>query len=445
MVADSRKRSKVFVKSFGCSCNLADGEFIAGCLIRAGFDIAKTAQEAEVLIYNTCAVKTPTENRVIELLKRASLIEGKRLVVTGCLPKINYDRLKSEVAFDAALGPNCADSIVDVLAGIKENEHVVCLETGGHKKRKASLNLPRLAANPVISVVPVGQGCLGSCSYCCVVFARGRLQSYTIEDILRRVKQDLAAGAREIWLTGQDTACYGRDIGFNLVDLLSEICKVQGQFLVRVGMMTPNLVLDMMPGLVEAFRNDHVFKFVHLPVQSGDSDVLKRMNRYYLVDDFRQIVETFRKTIPAVTLATDVIVGFPTESPKAFGQTLQLIEEVKPDIVNVSKFFPRPGTAAEKMTSMIPPSEVKERSQKMTNSTGKISFEKNRAWVDWEGQILIDEIGKQPNSLIGRNFAYKPIVIKNCDLSLVGESVNVRVSKAFTTYLEATITDSLNS
>jgi len=434
------ERCRVFVESFGCSSNLADGEFMVGCLLSAGFDVVKTVGEADVLIYNTCAVKTPTENRVIEVLKRTRALKDKRLIVTGCLPLINFKRLKAEVEFEGVLGPSCGASIAEAVQKVINNKKVVWL--GRNVETKPLLDLPRIAVNPVVSIIPVAYGCLGSCSYCCVVFARGRLHSRSPEEVVKRVKQDLASGAKEVWLTGQDMASYGRDISTNLVDLLEKVCAVEREFLVRVGMMTPNIVLDMLSELVEAFQNEHVFKFVHLPVQSGANEVLKRMNRHYSVDDFKRIVEAFREAIPNITVATDVICGFPGESVEAFEQTLRLIEDVKPDVVNVSKFFPRPRTLAEKMTPKVSSLEVKERSQRMASLAKKISVEKNKAWMNWKGRILVDERGKQPNSLIGRNFAYKPIVVRSESQQLLGNFINANVTRTFQTYLEADIIDS---
>ena len=426
------KAMHVFVKSYGCSANLADGEFLKGCLAKAGYKLARSAPIADVLIYNTCAVKGPTENRVIEALKRAP--RDKKLIVAGCLPLINFERLRREVRFDGAVGPAFGDEIVDVVRRVVEGEKVVALEDA--LTAKPRLSLPQLRSNPVVSVLPVSYGCLGSCAYCCVVFARGRLRSYNITAIIERVRKDLAAGAKEFWVTSQDTACYGRDIGTNLAALLKALCVVEGDFQVRVGMMTPNLVTAILDDLIEAFKSRKVFKFLHLPVQSGDDNVLKLMNRRYTVEDFKEIVHAFREEIPRITLSTDVICGFPGESIEAFEQTKNLIGEVQPDIVNVSKFFSRPNTPAEKL-SPLPPKEVNRRSREMSELSKKISFEKNRAWMNWEGTALFEERGRE-GSWMGRNFAYKPIVVKAGE-SLLGKFVRVRVVDAFSTYLEAEV------
>jgi threonylcarbamoyladenosine tRNA methylthiotransferase CDKAL1 len=427
---------RVFVESFGCPSNIADGEFLRGCLSEAGFELVNNVADADVLIYNTCAVKSPTENRVIYVLKKSAKMK-KKLIVTGCLPLIDLERLKNEVEFDGLLGPASGYKIIEALLKVLNGEKVVWLD--GSASVKPRLDLPKKTDNPVISIVPVAYGCLGSCSYCCVVFARGHLRSCEPKEIVRRIKKDMRFGAKEVWLTGQDMACYGRDIGLNLVKLLQEVCSIKGDFFVRVGMMTPNCVSDIFDGLVEAFRNEHVFKFLHLPIQSGDNQVLRRMNRFYSVNDFKRIIEAIRKAIPDITISTDVICGFPTESEEAFERTLELIEQVKPDIVNISKFFSRPHTLAEKMASIVSPSDIAARSKRLAELARQISSEKNKVWMNWTGKILIDERGKQPDSWIGRNFAYKPIVIKSKDETLFGKFLNVRVAKTFQTYLEAVI------
>jgi len=423
---------QVFIKSFGCSANLADGEVLAGCLADAGYKLVDNVEAADTVIYNTCAVKGPTENRMIEVLKR--IPAGKKLVVTGCLPLINFKRLCKEVRFDGVVGPAAGDKIVDVVRHVLNGERVVALE--GAVNAKPSLELPRLRLNSAIGIIPVNYGCLGSCAYCCVVFARGRLRSYSIQEIVERVKKDVASGVREFWITSQDTACYGRDIGTNLAELLKALCGVEGDFRIRVGMMTPNLAKNILEDLIQAFQSEKIFKFIHLPVQSGDDQVLKRMRRFYTVEGFKSIVNAFRASFPEITIATDVICGFPGETEEAFEKTLRLIEEVKPDIVNVSKFFARPGTvAAEMREDSVPFPEIKRRSGLAAKLARKVAFERNQRWVGWTG-----EIGKVPSSWVGRNFAYKPVVLKDAGSGdLIGKTLHVKVVKAFTTYLEGKI------
>jgi MiaB-like tRNA modifying enzyme len=337
------------------------------------------------------------------------------------------------VRFDGVVGPAAGNMIVDVVRRVLEGEKIAKLE--GAAGNMPSLDLPRLRLNPVVSIIPVNYGCLGSCAYCCVMFARGRLRSYGIDEIVDRVKKDLALGAREFWITSQDTACYGKERGTNLAKLLNTICAIEGDFRIRVGMMTPNATMDILDDLIQAFKDERIFRFLHLPVQSGDDQILKRMRRFYSVADFKAIASAFRASFPELTLSTDLICGFPSESEKAFNRTLELIDEIKPDIVNVSKFFARPRTLAAEMDDSVPLTEIKQRSTMAAKCAKKIALEKNHRWVGWAGEILIDEGGKVPGSWIGRNLAYKPIVVESSD-SLLGRTLRVQVKKAFATYLE---------
>jgi len=204
-------------------------------------------------------------------------------------------------------------------------------------------------------------------------------------------------------------------------------------------MITPNLVTEMQTRLITASDNPKIFKFLHLPVQSGDDTVLQYMRRFYTVAEFKRIVNTFRGEFPDLMLATDVIVGYPGETAKAFENTLRLLEEIKPDIINVSKFFARPKTAAARMKEgLVEREEIKRRSTTTAELAKRLSAERNLHWVDWTGEVHIDEKGKIEGSWVGRNFAYKPIVIKNKD-NLLGKTLKVKVVEASATYLKADI------
>ncbi len=425
---------KVFVKTYGCSANTADSEVLAGCLAAAGFPLASSEANADVIIYNSCAVKGPTENRIIDDLKH--IPKTKKVIVAGCLPLISLERLSRETRFDALAGPALGKDIVNVVQRVLKGETVTQFK--GALTAMPLLDLPRIQSNPVISVVPVNFGCLGSCAFCCVIHARGHLRSYSITEVVERVKADVATGAKEFWLTSQDVACYGRDIGTNLAELLKKVVGVEGDFRIRVGMMTPNVVAPFQPDLISAFKSEKVFKFVHLPVQSGDDGVLRLMRRFYTVREFKEILGAFSKVFPEITVSTDVIVGFPGETKEAFENTLKLISEVQPDVVNVSKFFARPKTAAWEMrTEAVDKAETKRRSVKTSELVRQVSFERSQRWVGWEGEILIDEKGKVAGSWIGRNFAYKPVAVKS-DADLLGKRLHVKIVKAFSTHLVGT-------
>ena len=426
--------NKIFVSNFGCSSNIADGERLAGCLVNAGFKIVTSEVKADLIIYNTCAVKGPTENRIISQIRNSP--KDKKIVVAGCLPKISFERLLREVSFDGVVGPAVGGEIIEVVNRVLAGEKIIDLSAS---KDKPSLNLPRERVNPVVSILPINYGCLGKCTYCCVVHARGTLRSYTVREVLERAQADLESGAREFWVTSQDTASYGRDIRTNLAELLISLVGLEGDFYVRVGMMTPNLVIDIQRRLIEGFASAKAFKFLHLPIQSGDDAVLKAMRRRYTAKKFKEIVGAFRSEFPKITLATDVIVGFPGESEDAFQNTLDILKEVEPDVTNVSKFFARPKTAAWDMKDgLVDKEEIKRRSTVVSALVKKISAKRNKQWVGWEGKVLVDETGKVAGSWIGRNFTYKPIVVKSKS-NLLGKTLQIKVIEASGTYLEGEI------
>jgi threonylcarbamoyladenosine tRNA methylthiotransferase CDKAL1 len=425
---------KVFLRNYGCSANTADTQTLAGCLKRAGIPIATTETEAEVLIYNTCAVKGPTENRVINDLK--AVPKTKKIIVAGCLPKISFERLLREVRFDGAVGPGFGVGIVDVVLRVAAGERVVMLDA---EQCKPQLDLPQAASNPFVSIVPVSYGCLGNCAYCCVTQARGHLRSCSVSEVLERVLRDYACGAREFWLTSQDMGCYGRDLHVDLAELLGAVGGLAGDFHVRVGMMTPNMVGDMQQRLIDAYGNPKIFKFAHLPVQSGDDAVLQYMRRFYTVQEFKGVVDAFRANFRDLTLATDVIVGFPGETVEAFENTLRLLEEIKFDVVNVSKFFARPKTVAARLRDgLVEKEEIKRRSAVAAEVAKRVSLEKNSGWVGWMGWVFVDEKGKVEGTWVGRNFAYKPVAVKSKE-NLLGKTVKAQVTQATATYLKANI------
>ena len=428
-----RETVYIYAENYGCAANRFDMEVMLGQLIKEGYRLATDPEKADILLINTCGVKKPTEDRIFERIRRLSRL-GKPLIIAGCLPRINIKAVqKAAPNFAVMLDPRSVDRIVDAARLAREGKRGVIFFSDIVPPK---LDLPIYRTNKVIGIVLISEGCLGSCAYCCVRFARGRLYSFPMETIIRRVKEAVSDGVKEIWLTSQDCGAYGADIDTNLAELLRECCEVPGRFLIRVGMMNPHHVLKILPDLVDSFKNKKIFNFLHLPVQSGDDEVLRRMNRGYSVREFKEIVEIFRKEVPKLTLATDIICGFPGEDLKAFENTIRLIEEVKPDIVNISRFFPRPGTPAEKMRQ-LDVKLIKSRSRRLSEVVRRISWKRNEEWIGWEGEILVDEKGRG-SSWIGRNFVYKPIVVKS-NKNLIGRFLKVRVTRAFPTYLEANI------
>ncbi len=402
----------ISITTYGCAMNQSDSERIAGILKENNFEIS---DDGEILIVNTCSVKTPTEKKIIKKLKELEIL-GRNVIVTGCLPAADSSIVNKFKNF-SFIGNNIID-IVDAVKSISEGKRFIKLS--GLKNKFC---IPGIRQNPVVEIVPIAEGCLGSCSYCQTRLARGNLHSYPTDEIVRQIQNAVSSGVKEVWITAQDTGAYGIDTGENLPDLLERICEISYDFRVRIGMMNPNHVLDFLDELISVYKNDKIYKFLHIPVQSGDDKILRDMKRDYKVEDFKRIVEEFRNNFD-ITISTDVITGFPTETEKEFENTLNLIKEIRPDVLNISRFWPRPGTSAEKLNQHHG-RVTKSRSRRMNNLFGELGLEQNRKWVGWRGRALVSE--KTENGFCARNFAYKPIILKSKE-NLFGRSVDVKIT-----------------
>jgi len=396
-------KNKIFAEVYGCSANISDFEIALGLLTKRDYRIVKNTDNSDLNIIFTCVVKTPTANRMIHRIRELTKLK-KPLVVAGCMPKTEK-RTIEKINPDASLvGPNSLEKISDAVKSALSNEKVVFTKD----LKKPKLCMPRVRENRVIEICEIASGCLSNCSYCETKFARGKLFSYPKDLIVKEIKSSLNQGCKEIWLTSQDCGCYGKDRNSSLPELLQTVCKIKGKFFIRIGMMNPTYVKHMLDDLIDLYDSEKIFKFLHLPVQSGANRILKGMKRGYSTRDFKSIVKKFKKEFSFLTLSTDVIVGFPEERNEDFQETIKLIREVKPDIVNISKFGSRPGTEAAKM-EQLSREKINKRTKKLVELVEKIKLNNNQKWLNWKGEVLIDEIGKK-GGLIGRNFAYKPVL-----------------------------------
>ena len=418
--------SRVFVEVFGCSSNLADSEIVSGILLEAGHELVEKPEDADALIVLTCTVKTPTERRVVKRLRQLQSL-GTPLVVAGCMPEAQPELVASIAPEASMLGPDSVLNVEEAVEAALAGDRIKVL--GGEAPDRTCL--PRARANPVVHIAPISSGCLGECSYCIVRRARGRLQSFPMEGIVEDALQALEDGCREIWVTAEDTAAY-RWRGSRLPDLLGALSSLEGEFFIRVGMMTPNQALPILNDLIDAFSSERVFKFLHVPVQSGSDEVLRRMKRRYTVEEFVGLVERFREAFPRLTLSTDIICGFPGETEGQFEESLRLIERIEPEVLNISRFGPRPGTEAAGMEGQIHGRITKARSRRLTELWKQASLERSRRWEGWRGRILIDEAGRN-GGVVGRNFSYKPVALGE-DLT-PGQFVEVEVTEARGGYL----------
>jgi len=427
----------VYVENYGCASNKHDLEIMLALLSNARYLRHEEASSSDIILINTCAVKKPTEDRILTRLSFLSRL-NKPIVISGCLPKIDLEAIENAAPnYAAAIDPFSISQIVEATQAAERSERQ---KRYFSDRPSIKLELPHSRLNRFIEIVEVAEGCAGVCSYCCVRFARGKLYSYPQDMILNRIRDAIQNGVTEIWLTGQDIGAYGKDIGAKLADLVRRVIEIPGEFRVRLGMMNPNWVREMLEEILDLYRSPKIYKFAHLPVQSGSDAVLETMLRPYRVRDFVEIVETLRANIPKITIATDMIVGFPTERDEDFALSSELVKKTRPDIVNISKYAPRARTVASRMKE-LPVSVVSERSKLLSSICAQISLEGNLRMIGFEECVYVTARNSKGKS-IGRTSNYKIVVLQGP--SLLGKRVLAKIIKAYPRFLEGTVQESGN-
>ena len=403
---------KVYIETYGCTANRSDESIVKGIALSKGYELTNDINDADLLVILTCTVISTTEQRMINRIKRL-YATGKRLIVSGCMASVQGELVKKIAPRSHLLPPDQIHAIFDIVDGN-------CRPTKGQPK-----TLLARCYKGIKAPIAIAEGCIFSCSYCITSKARGRLVSYPPDSIIKTVENALNFGCKEIQLTSQDNASYGLDKGYKLDRLIEEICKLDNEFRIRIGMMNPATTKKRLDEILNAYSYDKVYKFLHLPVQSGDNAILERMRRGYTVEDFLEIVEEFYSSYPDITLSTDIIVGFPGESENSHISTIELLKMVKPDLVNITRFSPRPYTEAKRYSGRVPTDVAKQRSRELTELCRSISEEKNKRRVGSKYRALVVETGKD-NSFVCRSDNYKPVIVKQ-DLT-IGSFVDVEVT-----------------
>ncbi len=413
---------KAYVEGYGCSLNQSDTDTIRSFLASNRFSIVSSPEQADLIVINTCAVKTPTEFKMlrrISSLKTIAETNNSLLVVFGCLVKINPGAVPESPRI--VLCPPALEELASLLE---------------FPSAEFSPLLPKLSSSEIISIIPISRGCLGDCSFCAVKNARGSLKSYSVSELKKAFKRDFfEEGKKEIWLTSQDTACYGADTGSSLPALISSILEVKGDYRLRIGMMNPGRILPFLEEFLSLFEDERLYRFLHIPLQSGSDSILEKMNRPYSVDEFQEIVSAAGKKFKDFSISTDVIVGFPGETETDFQMTVSALEKAEPYITNISRYGDRPGTSAEKMLGKIIEREKKRRSRFLSKMCRSFSLEQNKALLGTVQKILVSQPGCKGN-FVGRTQSYKQIVIQD---NKIGEFCSVKLLKAFPSYLEASL------
>ncbi len=412
---------RVWVESYGCAQNQGEGHAIERELHAHGHTIAPAPEGADLGILVTCGVIGATESRMVARW-RSLTATVPRVVVTGCLVPLRTEALagpgRDRTTFVPIREQGGLPGLVDAW-------------DGGAVRPSSPPGGPP-AQSPSEEVV-ISQGCTSACSYCFSRLARGRLASVPLAPLLDRIRAARDRGAVEIRLSSLDTSCWGEDVpgGPRLPELLREASGLPGEFRLRVGMMSPQSLSEIAGTYFATLAESKAFRFLHLPVQSGSEGVLRDMHRGYTVDQFRAIVRAARDVLPDLLLATDVIVGYPFEGPADVEATVRLLEETGPEIVNVTRFSPRPGTPAAALRPWAP-STVKRRSRDVVEAKTAIGRRRLERWIGWEGTGLVLEHGVDGSS-VARLPNYLPAVLP--DRLPLGTWQALRIDGARSTYL----------
>lgn len=403
---------RYFVESYGCTMNYGEGGQLSEKMHELGYEEAFSSEEADIVILNTCTVVDTTEKKMIRRMSELRSA-GKEVIVTGCMAKVQTNRVMIRLPDSMIIPP---DRYSEFSLKVSERYGIGCCHT---------------ESGPCSNILPIAQGCLGDCTYCITKFARGRLSSYEPNELVRRFGSIVESGAREILVTAQDTGCYGADIGADLPSLLRRMLEKKEEFMIRIGMMNPESLIPVIDGLLDVMRDPRIYRFLHIPVQSGSDSVLKRMNRSYSAEEFLDIANKLRSVYPEISISTDLISGFPGETDDDHKKSLELIRNLRADTINITRFSSRPGTEAALMEP-VHGRISKDRSAELTELKNKVEYENNTKMIGRVERGIISETGKM-GTMITRTHNYRPVAVRS-DLP-IGSFVKVEITGCESTYL----------
>lgn len=422
------------ITTFGCQMNEHDSEVIDGLLTERGFSSVKERKDASIVIINTCSVRDNADKRFFgtlgQLKKRKESDPSFIVCVCGCMMQQQrvVDTIKTKYPWvDVIFGTNSIHHIPELIEKVAiEKEKVVDII---ENTEEIVEGLPAKRLFDHKALVNIMFGCNNFCTYCIVPYTRGREKSRAPEAIVDEVKGLVADGVKEIMLLGQNVNSYDGN-GTSFAELLKMLNDVDG--LERIRFMTSN-PKDLSDELIEAFAVcDKLCRNLHLPIQSGSNRVLKRMNRKYTREDYLKLIEKLRKTVPDITLSTDIIVGFPGETNEDFEETLSIVKEVEYDSAFTFIYSIRKGTPAEKFEDQIEESEKHRRFDLLVDAVNEISEKKNKAYQDRVEKVLVDGVSKNDKStLTGRTDGFKLINFAG-KKELIGSLVDVKITDAKT-------------
>ena len=411
----------IYIDTYGCSANQNNSEIIAGLVTQSGYQLTNNPEIADIHIINSCVVKSKTENKIKRRIQDLAKT-NKQTIITGCMPD-------SDSISITKLNPNALQlsthDIKSITTLINTNRSLPIIQSSKIIQHEEKVLLPKIPLNKLISITQILEGCLSSCSFCKTKLAKGNVFSYTQDRILKSIESDLQQGAKEVWLTSQGNECYGMDRGQQeLPELINKITNLKHRFKIRIGMMNPKDVLTITDELIEAFKNPKVYKFLHLPVQSGSNKILKDMRRPYTIEQAKNIITKFRQEFPNITIATDIITGYPTETDDDYNLTLDFIREIRPDVLNLSKFSKHKNTPAENLKD-IPIEIINKRNQETMRLHRDTALENKKKFLDRNISVFVNK--KISGNLYEARDENYNIVLINSDENLLGKNIDVKI------------------
>ncbi len=403
---------KYYVESYGCTMNYGEGRKLSRDMASLGYRESATADEADLVILNTCTVVETTEKKMLARISELKK-QGKKIIVTGCMAKVQPKRIEIRLPDSIILPPS--------------DYHVFAKEVA---ERFGVAGPPVPLMQGTDAILPIAQGCLGNCTYCITKFARGKLISYDPATLTDDFNSFVDSGCKEILITAQDTACYGFDTKTDLPSLIGSMLQKDGDYRVRIGMMNPNHLKRIVDGMIDVLDDERVYKFLHIPVQSGSNDILRSMRRGYTVEGFMELVDRLRSSIPEISIATDIITGFPGETESDHERTIELVKQLHADTLNITRFSSRPGTEAASM-EQLHGRILKERSTELTELKNEIEYNVNKRLIGQRFRSLATEVGKE--GTIVRTPFYRPVVIR--EAIPLGTFVDIEITDCRATYL----------
>ncbi|GGJ04379.1 tRNA-2-methylthio-N(6)-dimethylallyladenosine synthase [Alicyclobacillus cellulosilyticus] len=427
------------IRTYGCQMNEHDTEVMAGLLEAMGYEATDAVEEADFILFNTCAVRENAEDKVFGEIGRLRPLKMQNpqllLGLCGCMAQEQgVQRLVREKFpwVDLVFGTHNIHRLPELLTRARESQETV-MEVWDRAAMTIE-DMPKVRKDRVRAWVNIQYGCNKFCTYCIVPYTRGAERSRLPEDVVREVEALAAEGYREVTLLGQNVNDYGIDIGVTFADLLRRINRVPGIERIRFTTSNPwNFTDDLIAAIAEC---EHVVEHIHLPVQSGNSQILKRMNRTHTREFYLALVDKIRRAIPGVSLTTDIIVGFPGETEAQFQDTLSLVREVEFDNAFTFIYSPRENTPAANFPDDVPLEEKKDRLRRLNELQAEISLRRNQQLAGRTVEVLVEGESKTNRHVFAGRTRTNKLVLFQGEKRFVGQLLPVKVTEAQTWLLK---------